>query len=252
MLNLPVSIKEYFTYRPIMSFYREEAHNAINGAALKLVLSLENEDSFEELLVALKRVAKDKVTDELTKGWAFDSIDEAEKLYQQSRSNLTEEIKSLILRSIQLARMFLNQAATIDEILDESIQEPEPGFKLSRVNYFISQLNEDDKAKVSDGYHTFENLYQQRMAWNALAVNLASEAGKGDPGKSYRHNDGKLCFIDNENENSKPEYFIIELMTESGLVTNHYPVKDWDYFKIDERETAKYEFDGHTDRKSVV
>ena len=241
MLNLPVPINKYLEYRPVMSFYRQEAHDAINGTALRLALSIENEDSFEELLVEFRKIGREKISDKLTKQWAFEEIDKAEKRYRESNEKRSEEVKLDIFRSIQLARMFLNQGATIDEIIDESIQEAEPGFKLSRVNHFISQLPEDDKAKVSDGYHTFESLYKQRMTWNALAVNLATELGKGDSGKSVRHYDGKLCFGDEQ-----PEWFIVEIMTQDGPATNHYSIKDWDYFKIPERETAKFAFDGHT------
>lgn len=48
--------------------------------------------------------------------------------------------------------------------------------------------------QVSDGYHTFAELYDHRVI-NFLAVlALAAKCGLKDIGWSYRHSDGHLCF----------------------------------------------------------
>jgi hypothetical protein len=53
-------------------------------------------------------------------------------------------------------------------------------------NLFLS----DDK--ISDGCHTFDELYHYRMLYNAAFFN--SLGGKYEVHKSYRHANGELCF----------------------------------------------------------
>lgn len=48
------------------------------------------------------------------------------------------------------------------------------------------------EGKVSDGFHTFDELYHYRMLYNAAFFN--SLEGKYEVHKSYRHADGELCF----------------------------------------------------------
>lgn len=48
------------------------------------------------------------------------------------------------------------------------------------------------EGEVSDGFHTFDELYHYRMLYNAAFFN--SLEGKYDVHKSYRHADGELCF----------------------------------------------------------
>ena len=44
--------------------------------------------------------------------------------------------------------------------------------------------------ELSDGYHTFKELYDFRREYNAALVN----SGVWKAHKSYRHHDGELCF----------------------------------------------------------
>ena len=44
--------------------------------------------------------------------------------------------------------------------------------------------------EASDGYHTFNELYDFRREYNAALVN----SGVWKAHKSYRHHDGELCF----------------------------------------------------------
>lgn len=55
-------------------------------------------------------------------------------------------------------------------------------------------LHEDMIGNISDGYHTFNELYRYRMLYNAAFFN---ELAKGDIKvcKSYRHYDGQECFV---------------------------------------------------------
>lgn len=119
---------------------------------------------------------------------------------------------------------------------------------INDVQKHVDNLGSSDlKAKISDGYHTFEELYEFRMIYNAALFNeWASGAEKlgfsnffrFDVHKSWKHHDGELCFGGG--------WFIVVAILPTGQITNHYEAKHWDMFKIPEAETAKYPFDGHT------
>lgn len=94
---------------------------------------------------------------------------------------------------------------------------------------------------TSDGYHTFKELYEFRLLYNAAFFNgLAydfDEYGVGHrPVKSWRHSDGELCFGGG--------WFVVTVELPTGQITNHYEEKDWYLFQIDEVEKAP-EWDGH-------
>ena len=91
--------------------------------------------------------------------------------------------------------------------------------------------------QVSDGYHTFDELYDYRMAYNAALFNEYALNGKYDVHKSLRHADGELCFGGG--------WFVVVAELPTGQITNHYPMKDWEQFQIPEREKAS-EWDGHS------
>ena len=87
---------------------------------------------------------------------------------------------------------------------------------------------------VSDGYHTFNSLYNQRLyLWAALV-----KAYKDKAWKTSRHSDGKPCFGGN--------WFLVGITTPAGDYTYHYELKDWDLFDCKVLDRAP-EFDGHTD-----
>lgn len=101
-----------------------------------------------------------------------------------------------------------------------------------------------DKGQISDGYHTFDELYEFRMLYNASLFNewwrkdsLLSVGTHHGVCKSLRHSDGKLAFGGG--------WFVVTAQLPTGQITNHYESKHWDLFKIPEAETAP-EWDGHT------
>ena len=93
-----------------------------------------------------------------------------------------------------------------------------------------------DMGEVSDGYHTFNQLYHQRAILFATIVNQ----NKDISWKSYKHSDGKYCF------DSNGEWFIVGIDTQEGSYTYHYKKEYWDYFNCKELECGK-EWDGHTE-----
>lgn len=93
---------------------------------------------------------------------------------------------------------------------------------------------------ISDGNHTFEELYEFRLQYNAGLFNawhkLHSEWGCH---KSKKHHDGKPCF--------DGQWFVVSAHIPGvGLVTNHYRLKDWDLFKIPEEDEERWAYDGTT------
>lgn len=97
---------------------------------------------------------------------------------------------------------------------------------------------EEDKGNISDGYHTFNELYEFRKLYNALLFNEWAKSGKYEVYKSKRHYDGEECFGGG--------WFIVVALLPKGQISNHYELKDWDLFKIPSYEKSKYQFDGHT------
>lgn len=93
-----------------------------------------------------------------------------------------------------------------------------------------------DIGDLSDGYHTFNQLYHQRAVLFATIVNQ----NKDISWKSFKHSDGKYCF------DSNGEWFIVGIDTPEGSYTYHYEKSYWDMFKCQELECGK-EWDGHTE-----
>ena len=91
---------------------------------------------------------------------------------------------------------------------------------------------------ISDSYHTFKYLYEFRKTFNAALFNEWAKQGKYETHKSWKHADGLDCYGGG--------WFIVVAVLPSGQISNHYPAKDWDSFKIEELPQAKYEWDSHT------
>lgn len=109
---------------------------------------------------------------------------------------------------------------------------------------------------ISDGWHSFGDLYNFRMAYNAIAVNSLYELDVIENGyvaqrpaaksngyrihKSWKHHDGEYCF------GEEKKWFIVAAKLPTGVITNHYKAEYWDLFKIPEVEKSIFPFDGHT------
>ena len=90
---------------------------------------------------------------------------------------------------------------------------------------------------TSDGYHTFNELYEFRKLYNAALFNEWAKQDKYNTHKSLRHADGELCFGSG--------WFIVMADLPTGQISNHYEQKDWNLFRVENRERAD-EWDGHT------
>lgn len=109
---------------------------------------------------------------------------------------------------------------------------------MEKINLKIKKLLGDNIGEFSDGYHTFNELYDYRKAYNAAFFNELAKQGLYDVHKSRLHSDGKIPF-DNDN------WFIVMAELPTGQISNHYEMKDWDLFNIPEKEKANM-WDGHS------
>lgn len=96
-------------------------------------------------------------------------------------------------------------------------------------------MSEYDIGTFSNGYHTFDDLYEQRLVLSAALFNVY----KDKAWKSRKHSDGQPCFCG--------EYFIVGIDTPLGPYTYHYENCHWDMFNCKELDMAP-EWDGHTDK----
>lgn len=99
-----------------------------------------------------------------------------------------------------------------------------------------------DANKISDGYHTFKELYEFRKVYNAALFNEYASQGKYGVHKSLKHSDGEKCFGGG--------WFIVMATLPTGQISNHYETKDWDMFKCETRDRAD-KWDGHTPQDVV-
>ncbi|WP_212749491.1 hypothetical protein [Acinetobacter variabilis] len=85
--------------------------------------------------------------------------------------------------------------------------------------------------QLSDGYHSFDELYAHRM--NLFAV--ICRQNQAHAWKSKLHHDGSM----------HEGYFIVGVDTPAGQFTYHYPIVNWGLFQVRELDKAP-EWDNHT------
>lgn len=105
----------------------------------------------------------------------------------------------------------------------------------NRIEKICEAARITDIGELSDGFHTFNDLYYQRMMLFAALVKLNKERSW----KSKRHSDGELCFGGG--------WFVVGIDTPEGSYTYHYEEKYYDMFDCKELPTGK-EWDGHTEK----
>ena len=108
------------------------------------------------------------------------------------------------------------------------------GFNLGQIEEALRAVPAVDVEKMSDGFHTFADLYEQRLI-------LSAALAKNNPHawKSKRHEDGSVPFGGG--------WFIMGFDTDEGCYTYHYELKDWDLFQCKELDKGK-PWDGHTSK----
>jgi len=93
------------------------------------------------------------------------------------------------------------------------------------------EIPKEGIGEVSDGYHTFNELYHHR----AVLFSIICNQNKDKAWKSKSHHDGTMY------ENM----FIVGINTLEGQYTYHYNVKPyWNMFNVQRLDNAP-EYDGH-------
>lgn len=101
----------------------------------------------------------------------------------------------------------------------------------------LKELKADLKSGyLSDGYHTFNELYYHRMCLFSIIV----KQNKSLAWKSKLHSDGTMYH----------NYFIVGIKTPNGHATYHYHIDYWDMFDCVELPNAPV-WDGHTPNDCV-
>jgi hypothetical protein len=93
----------------------------------------------------------------------------------------------------------------------------------------------DNPGSQSDGYHTFDELYDQRAV-------LFAALCRAYPDKAWRsklHHDGTMF---------DGGYFIVGIETIKGQYTYHYKLHRWDLYDDCKTLDRAPEWDGHTDK----
>ena len=118
----------------------------------------------------------------------------------------------------------------------------DPEMEIEKLKKDRSELLETLKTgEATDGYHTFNELYEYRMVYNALLFNEWSKKGLYDVHKSMRHSSGEECFGGG--------WFIVMAELPTGQISNHYELKYWNMFICNEKKANEY--DGHTPQEVV-
>ena len=110
------------------------------------------------------------------------------------------------------------------------MRTPEENIQLAQL--LFSDVNEtpEEIEKISDGYHTFGELYFHRMKLFSVLCNTHPKVSW----KSKLHSDGTMY------EN----HFIVGITTPEEDDSYHYHMDNWEYFKVKELQNAP-EWDGH-------
>ena len=114
------------------------------------------------------------------------------------------------------------------DILKETKSESKPK---------MIKIPETGIGDLSDGYHTFNELYHHR----ALLFASICNTNKDIAWKSKQHDDGTMYV----------GMFIVGISTPEGQATYHYDIDPyWDMFKVQEIDKAP-KFDGHTPEDAI-
>lgn len=108
------------------------------------------------------------------------------------------------------------------------------GANICKIEKVVQQT--ESLGQLSDGYHTFDELYEFRKLYNAALFNEWFKQGKYNVVKSKNHSDGEPCFGGG--------WFVVYATTPFGQISNHYEIKDWRLFQCDTVDLAPV-WDGH-------
>jgi len=110
--------------------------------------------------------------------------------------------------------------------------------KVDEINNIIKEAKDANvisTKEISDGHHTFGDLYKHRIILFCTLCNLLPDISF----KSKKH-------FDEENDPMYNDSFIAGIHTPKGVVTYHIKLEYWGLFKVKELEKSP-QYDGYTD-----
>lgn len=122
--------------------------------------------------------------------------------------------------------------------VQEDWQPTREGDSLARANYYIQQLDYPERGLASDGYHTFDQLYESRTTlYIKLCQLLAQQQWAPEIWISKAHSDGSQM----------DGWFLLGIDTDPGKqITFHLPEKYWNTCSSFATKLEKAPvFDGH-------
>jgi hypothetical protein len=109
-------------------------------------------------------------------------------------------------------------------------------FNLKNAQEYVN-LSVLEKGQLSDGYHTFNELYDHRIINFILACKTLAVDEYAPIWKSQVHSDGKVW----------DGWFIMGINSEPGeQISYHLPMKYWEMTKFAQEYDTAPPFDGHT------
>jgi len=166
-----------------------------------------------------------------------------EKLCNQCRWKEAEEYQRIIDRFMSFASaqpeiIRCKECKWYEGDIIEQKEEPMTDTEIQRKKAICEAAHVADIDDVSDGFHTFRQLYYQRMILFAAIV----KQNKDKAWKSFRHEDGELCFGGG--------WFIVGVDTPEGSYTYHYEDNYYCLFDCKVLERGKH-WDGHTEKDAT-
>ena len=146
-------------------------------------------------------------------------------------------------------RRYMNKVE-IRKFSHAEVDAPEEQFGFLKIPAKYTLIRaEGENLEVSDGYHTFEELYDHRITlYIALCREIASGVNRGHYKEVWRskyHSDGELCF-------GTGTQFVLGINEVKGKqITYHIPIERWDetdFAKTVGKDTHYEipEYDGHS------
>ena len=152
-----------------------------------------------------------------------------------SKKDLYDKIVKLELSALEQMKTLAKLENTEEYNKMNAVLMERTAFKYDVVDApVILEIPDSGIGDLSDGYHTFNQLYYQRMMLFVALVRVY----KSLSWKSRRHEDGELCF--------NGGWFVVGIDTPQGSYTYHYEDKYWDMFDCEELPVGKH-WDGHTE-----
>lgn len=135
-----------------------------------------------------------------------------------------------------VSQVIANTAKLLNESLPDSAEKSSGLRKLLEakdcfVRSALNAPNAVQAGELSDGYHSYNELYAHRMQLFAVVC----KQNQAQAWKSKLHHDGTMF----------DDYFIVGIETPMGQFTYHYPMLHWGMFQVRELDKAP-EWDGHT------